>query len=117
MNRSRGNEGFTLVELMVVVLIIGILVAIAVPMFMASKSSAQGKTCFANQREIEGAVQTYQAANGSLPAAGTVDSSHVLIAGGYLKKPPMCPVGLQNYAIDASGTVTGASLTCGHPHY
>jgi prepilin-type N-terminal cleavage/methylation domain-containing protein len=115
--RSRTNEGFTLVELMVVVLIIGILVAIAVPIFNSSKGSALSKTCFANQRELEGSVQTYQAAHGSLPTPGTVDASHVLISGGYLKKAPQCPLGLQPYAIDASGTITSASLTCGHPHY
>lgn len=117
MKTSRNNEGFTLVELMVVVLIIGILVAIAVPIFNAAKSSAQQKTCFANQRTIEGAAQQYAAATGSLPAAATVNASHPLVVNGYIKTPPICPLGGQNYALDASGTITAASLTCGHPHY
>jgi type IV pilus assembly protein PilA len=110
-------DGFSLVELMVVVLIIGILIAMAVPIFDASKSSAETKTCWSNQREIEGAVQTYLAHAGTMPAAGTVDQSHVLIAGGYMKKAPYCPAGLQKYALDSSGTVTAASLSCGHVHY
>jgi type IV pilus assembly protein PilA len=117
MKMFRKDEGFTLVELMVVVLIIGILVAIAVPIFNAAKGSAQTKTCFANQRTIEGAVQSFQASTGAMPSVGTVNASHALITGGYIKNAPTCPLGGQNYAIDASGTVTTASLTCGHPHY
>ncbi len=63
MKMFRKDEGFTLVELMVVVLIIGILVAIAIPVFNAAKANAQRKSCFANQRTIEGSAQTYNAEN------------------------------------------------------
>ena len=62
MKLFRKEEGFTLVELMVVVLIIGILVAIAIPVFNAASKSARLRTCQANQRTIEGSVQQYLAA-------------------------------------------------------
>jgi prepilin-type N-terminal cleavage/methylation domain-containing protein len=89
--------GFTLIELMVVVLIIAILVAIAVPVFSSARESAWRRTCQSNLRTIDGAVQTYYASFDALPpgfssAAGvTVNGSHPLVAGGFLKRAPECP--------------------------
>jgi hypothetical protein len=89
----------------------------AIPVYTAARSAAQIKSCFANQRTIEGADQTYHAEHGYLVAAGPVNAAHPFIGEGYLKFAPQCPLGGQNYALDASGTVTAASLTCSHPHF
>lgn len=87
--------GFTLVEVMIVVVIIGILVAVALPVFYATMSKSQQKTCFANQRTLDGAVPSWQAVNPSTNTtaalAGVVDASNPLITSGTLLRPPRCP--------------------------
>ena len=121
MKMFRKDEGFTLVELMVVVLIIGILVAIAIPIFNAAKGTAQLKSCFANQRTIEGAVQTYAAQGGTQVVA---DTDGDVVAGnpiqGFVKLPLICPASTKGYFL-AAGTVTGdtdaAAWFAGHSHF
>ncbi|GAB4273436.1 MAG: hypothetical protein Kow0056_00440 [Coriobacteriia bacterium] len=102
------DEGFTLVELMVVVLIIGILLAIAIPVFNAAKARAERRACYSNQRNIEGAFQTYRASEEVSP---TTMSD---LVPNYIKEAPTCPTTGAGYTFDASGTVADCAT---HGHY
>ena len=101
------DEGFTLIELMVVVLIIGILVAIAIPVFNSAKANAQRKSCYANQRTIEGAGNTFQAENNVAPA-----NIQALVNADYLKSLPKCPAQpTVAYSMNNTTTITGCTYT------
>ena len=88
------SAGFTLTELLFVALIIGILVAIILPVLAQVAGHAQKKACFANQRTIEGAAMVWQSSSsiGDVASlAGVVNGAHQLVTGGYVKRPPYCP--------------------------
>lgn len=63
----KSNKGFTLVELMVVIIILGILVAIAVPIYNDVTYNAKVRACEANIRTLNGAISMYYSKEGKYP--------------------------------------------------
>src|SRR5689334_20310694 len=57
------NQGFTLVEIMIVVAIIGLLAAIAIPNFVRARTTSQKNACINNLRQLDGAVQQWALEN------------------------------------------------------
>jgi prepilin-type N-terminal cleavage/methylation domain-containing protein len=88
-NTSR-KSGFTLVEIMIVVAIIGLLAAIAIPNFVKARTTAQKNACINNLRQIDGAKEQWALEKKQAPGA-TVDEGQVneYIKGGA----PDCPAG------------------------
>ena len=109
---KRNNKGFTLVELMVVLLIIGILVAIAIPIYNKTQDNARKTSCQANLRTIDGAVAQYITDLGKVPGESEIDIQK-LVDEGYLKKVPKCPSGAEAYSLEHD-TKTGGTDVIGY---
>lgn len=93
------KAGFTLVEIMIVVAIIGLLAAIAIPNFVKARTTAQTNACINNLRQIDGAKEQYMLENNTttLPTLAGLSG-----ATGYIKTTPTCPSG-GTYDVEAAG--------------
>ena len=91
---NKKSAGFTLVEIMIVVLIIGVLLAIAVPNFVKARDSSRTKSCIANLRQIDAAKEQY-AMDTKKSTGDAVALAN--LAPDYIKTAPVCPSGTAAY--------------------
>lgn len=91
--RERDQGGFTLVELMMVVLIIGALIAIVVPIYVDSRTKAQRRACYSNERIVEVAYRDYEAARSddSSETIGNWTQLMGAVVPNGVAKEPACP--------------------------
>ncbi|CAI1114271.1 type II secretion system major pseudopilin GspG [Serratia quinivorans] len=90
--RPVGSRGFTLLEMMIVIMIIGMLATLIVPNIMQSKDRANSKKVLSDLISLESALDMYYMDNGSYPPQDV--GLLALIAsdgGGYIKRLPLDP--------------------------
>lgn len=105
---KRMKKGFTLVEIMIVVAIIGLLAAIAIPSFVKSRNASRKSACINNLRQIDSAKEQWametNAATNATPVEADIE--------GYLKSLPVCPAGGTTFADSYTISVMNSNPLC-----
>ncbi|HEV2394358.1 MAG TPA: prepilin-type N-terminal cleavage/methylation domain-containing protein [Verrucomicrobiae bacterium] len=102
---NRRTPGFTLVEIMIVVAIIGLLAAIAIPNYVKARTNAQRNSCISNLREIEGATQIW-ALEQKAASTAVVQYSDI---SSYLKRAVNCPAAGTDTSFSGSYSINGVT--------
>ena len=119
-SKTSRKAGFTLVEIMIVVAIIGLLAAIAIPNFIKARATAQQNACINNLHQIDGAINEWALETGQSSGASVANPQTV---SAYIKlnannSVPGCPAGgaYTTSTVGANPQVSCSLSTLSTPH-
>ena len=119
--RNGANRGFTLIEILIVVVILGILAAIVIPQFSSASQEAAVSSVRSQLQTLRSQVELYRVQNNAYPATGAISSDSTanvpggfqdLVDGGYLQRLPEVPAGWQIDLAD-TGEITAQWIGTG----
>ncbi len=111
LRRFRNRSGFTLIEILAVVVILGILAAVVVPRVLASSATAKINSCYQNKASVNTSVERWYFDTGSWPLDALTDIGTDV---NYFPDGiPVCPVDGTAYAMDP---IVGNHRVAGHTH-
>ena len=102
-------KGFTLIEIMIVVAIIAILAAVAIPNFVKYRNESQRSSCISNMKQLQTAGEQYVMVKG---ATNVPKISDLIGKDSYIKKTPKCPYDNSDYGISLDGANNAILVTC-----
>jgi general secretion pathway protein G len=109
MRARKRRVGFSLLELLAVVVILGIIAAVVIPRISASSVTAKQNACFQNKAEINSAVERHYFEIGALPTNTAALSAY------FPDGVPVCPVSGGAYALDATSKRVTSHTGSTHP--
>ena len=104
MYRTTNRRGFSLVELLAVVLVLAVLAAVAIPLYTTQRKSAAGRTCKANLAAIASSMAAYALRNNAYPVATSAAMTAALVGSAEgLAAMPKCPIDNSAYGFSGGG--------------